>query len=117
MKTNILNFVITLIIALLLSPYLPWWSVMVAGFVSALFFSLKKASVFFVPFLAVFLFFVLYSYMLSSVNNFILAKKIAILLPLGGDPFVLILVTGLIGGLATGVAAMFGKQLSNLVKK
>lgn len=117
MKTNILNFVITLIIALLLSPYLPWWSVMVAGFVSALFFSLKKAAVFFVPFLAVFLFFVLYAYMLSSVNNFILAKKIAILLPLGGDPFVLILVTGLIGGLATGVAAMLGKQLSNLVKK
>jgi hypothetical protein len=90
---------------------------MVAGFVSALFFSLKKAAVFFVPFLAVFLFFVIYAYMLSSVNNFILAKKIAILLPLGGDPFVLILVTGLIGGLATGVAAMFGKQLSNLVKK
>jgi hypothetical protein len=117
MKTNILNFVITLIIALLLSLYLPWWSIMVAGFVSALFFSLKKAAVFFVPFLAVFLFFVIYAYMLSSVNNFILAKKIAILLPLGGDPFVLILVTGLIGGLATGVAAMFGKQLSNLVKK
>ncbi len=54
MKTNIINFVITIILALLLSLYLPWWSVMVAGFVSALFFSLKKAAVFFVPFLAVF---------------------------------------------------------------
>ena len=71
----------------------------------------------FVPFLAVFIYFVIYAYMLSSVNNFILAKKIAILLPLGGNPYMLILVTGLIGGIAAGVAAMFGKQLAGLVKK
>ena len=90
---------------------------MVAGFISALFFTLKKAAVFFVPLLAVFIYFVIYAYMLSSVNNFILAKKIAILLPLGGNPYMLILVTGLIGGIAAGVAAMFGKQLAGLVKK
>ncbi|MFT4806086.1 MAG: hypothetical protein ACJAZK_000877 [Psychroserpens sp.] len=117
MKTNIINFVITIIMALLLSLYLPWWSVMVAGFVSALFFSLKKAAVFFVPFLAVFCFWAIYAFIVSSANDFTLAKKIAVLLPLGGNPYVLILVTGLVGGLASGVAAVFGKQLVGLVRK
>jgi hypothetical protein len=90
---------------------------MVAGFVSALFFSLKKAAVFFVPFLAVFCFWAIYAFIVSSANDFTLAKKIAVLLPLGGNPYVLILVTGLVGGLASGVAAVFGKQLVGLVRK
>jgi hypothetical protein len=114
MKTNLINFIITIIIALILSQFLPWWSVMVAGFVSALFFSLKKAAVFFVPFLAILLFWSIYAFMVSSGNDFTLAKKIAVLLPFGGNPYILILVTGLIGGLAAGVAALLGKQLSLL---
>jgi hypothetical protein len=114
MKTNLINFIVTIIIALILSQFLPWWSVMVAGFVSALFFSLKKAAVFFVPFLAILLFWSVYAFLASSGNDFTLAKKIAVLLPLGGNPYILILVTGLIGGLASGVAALLGKQLSIL---
>lgn len=117
MKTNIINFVVTIIIALILSQFLPWWSVMVAGFVSALFFSLKRAAVFFVPFLAIFCFWSIYAFVISSANDFTLAKKIAVLLPLDGNPYVLILVTGLVGGLAAGVAALFGKQLAGLVRK
>ncbi|WP_460218799.1 hypothetical protein [Psychroserpens sp. MEBiC05023] len=112
---NLINFIVTIIIALLLSQFLPWWSVMVAGFVSALFFSLKQSAVFIVPFLAVFCFWVLYAFVISSANDFTLAKKIAVLLPLGGNPYVLILVTGLIGGLAAGVSALLGKQLSVIV--
>jgi hypothetical protein len=113
-KQNSINFVVTIIIAFILSQFLPWWSVMVAGFVSALFFSLKKLAVFFVPFLAIFLFWAVYAFLVSSANDFILAKKIAVLLPLGGNPYTLILVTGVVGGLAAGVAAMLGKQCSRL---
>jgi hypothetical protein len=116
MKNNIINFVVTIIIAVILSQFLPWWSVMVAGFVSALFFSLKRAAVFFVPFLAIFCFWAVYAVMVSSSNDFTLAKKIAVLLPLGGNAYLLILVTGLVGGLAAGVAAVFGKQLGGLVR-
>ena len=116
MKNNIINFVVTIIIAVILSQFLPWWSVMVAGFVSALFFSLKRAAVFFVPFLAIFCFWAVYAFMVSSANDFTLAKKIAVLLPLGGNAYLLILVTGLVGGLAASVAAVFGKQLGGLVR-
>jgi hypothetical protein len=38
-------------------------------------------------------------------------------LPLGGNPYTLMLVTGFVGGLAAGIAAVFGKQLSLVLKK
>jgi len=114
MKKNIINFSVTIILALILSQFLPWWSVMVAGFVSALFFSLKKAAVFFIPFLAILLFWSIYAFMISSGNDFTLAKKISKLLYLGGNPYLLILVTGIIGGLAAGISALLGKQCSLL---
>lgn len=112
MTKNITNFIVTIFIAYLLSLFMPWWSVMIAATATALFITLKKAAVFFIPFLAILLFWFLYSYLLSSGNDFTLAKRIAVLLPLDGNPYVLMLVTGIIGGLAAGISAIFGKQLS-----
>ena len=117
MTKNILNFIATLILALILSLFLPWWSVMTAALATALFIPLKKAAVFFVPFFAILLFWAVYTFMLSSGNDFTLAKRIAELLPLGGNPYALMLVTGIIGGLAAGITAIFGKQLSLVLNK
>jgi hypothetical protein len=117
MSKNIINFIATIILAYVLSLILPWWSVMTATLTTALFLQLKRTAVFFVPFLAILLFWVVYSYLLSSGNDFTLAKRIAVLLPLDGNPYVLMLVTGIVGGLAAGIAAVFGKQLSLVVKK
>ena len=58
-----------------------------------------------------------YSFMLSNANDFTLASKIAVLLPLGGNPYILILLTAVIGGVAAGVAGVFGKQCKGLIKK
>lgn len=112
MNNNIINFIATLILAILLSLVLPWWSIMTAALATSLFIPLKRIAVFVVPFLAILLFWVIYSYILSSGNDYTLAKRIAQLLPLGGNPYVLILITGLAGGIAAGIAAIFGKQLS-----
>ncbi|WP_430467772.1 hypothetical protein [Winogradskyella ouciana] len=117
MNKNILNFLATFVLALLLYLVLPWWSVMTAALASSLFIPLKKAAVFFVPFLAILIFWTFYSFMLSSGNDYTLAKRIAELLYLGGNPYVLMLVTGIIGGLAAGIAAVFGKQLSLVLSK
>ena len=116
MKQKSLNFIVTIVLAIILSQFLPWWSVMIAGFVSAVLIPLKKASVFFIPFVAVLLFWAVYAFSLSSANDYILAKKIAVLLPLGGNEYLLILVTGIIGGVSAGISAIFGKQLSLLFK-
>lgn len=117
MNKNIINFIATLILALLLSLFLPWWSIMTAALATALFIPLKKAAVFFVPFLAILLFWAVYSFMLSSGNDYTLAKRISVLLSLGGNPYALMLVTGIIGGLAAGIAAILGKQLSLVLSK
>lgn len=110
MRKIFLNFFATIILAFLLSQFLPWWSVMIAAFFAAFAIALKKSAVFFVPFLAISLFWIVYAFVLSSANGFILAKKIAVLFPFGGNAYLLILVTGVIGGVAAGVSAVFGKQ-------
>ncbi len=117
MTKNIINFIATIVLAYVLSLFLPWWSVMTAALATSLFISLKKAAVFFVPFLAIVIFWFVLSYFLSSANDFTLAKRIAVLLPLSGNPYVLMLVTCIVGGLAAGIAAIFGKQLSVALKK
>src|SRR5690606_18930290 len=117
MTKNIFNFIVTIIIAGILSQFLPWWSVMVAAFATSLFISLKKASVFVVPFLAIMIFWMVYAYVLSIATDFILAKKIAIFLPFNGNAFLLILVTAITGGLAAGISGIFGKQCVTLLSK
>lgn len=107
----------TLILALAFSFFLPWWSVMLAAFITAFRLSLKGISVFLVPFFAILLFWGVYAYILANGNNFVLSKKIAILLPLEGNPYLLVLVTAIVGGLAAGIAAIFGKQCQLLLRK
>ncbi len=117
MNKNIINFIATIVLAIILSQFLPWWSIMAAAIISGFIFSLKRSAVFTVPFLAIALLWIMHSFWLGNANDFILAKKIAILLPLKGSPDLLILVTGLVGGIAGGVAGVFGKQCSKLFGK
>ena len=116
MKKNLLHFLVVLTVAFLLSKLLPWYAIMIASFLTALSVPLKKAYVFFIPFLAIALLWMVQAYLLSNTNDFILAKKIAQLLPLGGNPYLLILVTGVLGGAAAGVAGIFGKQIASILK-
>jgi hypothetical protein len=116
MTNNTKNFVLTIVLAYVLSIFLPWWSVMLAAIISGCFIPLKKSAVFFIPFLAVALLWIVQSYFLSSSNDFLLAKKIATLLMLNGNSTLLLLVTGVIGGLAAGVSGIFGRQCRTILK-
>lgn len=112
MTKNSVNFIITIILAFILSFFLPWWSIMIAAGITATSIPLKKGAVFFIPFIAILIFWSIYCFVISSANDFTLAKKISQLLQIGGNPYILILVTGIIGGLAAGIAAIFGKQIT-----
>ena len=116
MNKNITSFIVTILMAVLLSIVLPWWSVMLAALLSALLIPLKKAAVFFVPFMAILLFWGIYCFVLSSGNDFTLAKKISELLQLGGNPYALILLTGILGGLAAGISGILGNQILAFAK-
>ena len=115
MSTKTINFIITLIFSISLSFILPWWGILLAAALTGYFIPLKRFTVFAIPFFAVFLFWFAYSYWLGSGNDFILAKKIGILLTLNGNPYLLILVTATVGGIAAGIAGVFGKQLKQIM--
>ncbi|MDP5082511.1 MAG: hypothetical protein NWP87_07650 [Winogradskyella sp.] len=117
MKANTTNFILTLILAIVFSTFLPWWSVMLATLATGFFIPLKKFAIFFIPFLSILLFWSIYSFILSNSNDYILAQRIAVLLPLGGNPYFLVLLTGIVGGLASGMAGIFGNQLYKVFKK
>lgn len=112
MIRSLINFTATILVAwFFASMGMDWWSAMLAGFISAYTVPLKGFKVFLVPFLAISLFWMVYAYVLSSSNDFILAKQIGVLLNIGDNPYLVIIITGLIGGIATGFSAIFGKQL------
>jgi len=117
MTKNIINCIATIILAAVLSLFLPWCSVMIAAFITSIGIPLKKVAVFFIPFLAILLFWAVYCFILSSTNDFTLAKKISQLLEIGGNPYALIFITGVIGGLAAGITAIFGKQITLFARK
>jgi len=117
MKKPITNFILTILLSIGLNMFLPWWSVMLAAFISSYLISLNKTAVFFVPFIATMSLWMTYGYLLSSANDFTLSTKIANLLPLGGNVFLLTLITGIIGGLAAGFAGITGHQLKRLKVK
>jgi len=67
-------------------------------------------------FLGVFLLWAGLAWWIDSKNNSILSERIAHVLPLGGNSMLLILVTGLVGGLVAGFAALSGAYLRPAAK-
>jgi hypothetical protein len=47
----------------------------------------------------------------DAANEHVLSAKVARILPMGGSYLVLILVTGIVGGLTSGLAALSGSYL------
>ena len=115
MKATLSNFILTVVLVVILSMDLPWWHIMLASMLTGFLIPLKKIKVFLVPFLAVFIIWIIHSYWLSHANDFILANKIAVLLPLNGNPYLLIFVTAIIGGLTAGISGVFGNQLKQIM--
>lgn len=111
------NFILTIILGVILSLFLPWWAVMLAAFLSGAIVRLRNVAAFFVPFGAIALLWIVNAWMLSSANDYTLASKIAVLLPLEGNVVLLILVTGVIGGIAAGIAGLFGNQCRAIMAK
>jgi len=91
--------------------YLPWWSIAIAAFIVAALIPQRPGLAFLAGFFAVFLLWSSLSFWLSNNNGHILAHKISLLILKVDNPFLLILVTGLIGGMIAGFAALTGSLL------
>lgn len=108
MKSFFLSILLIAVASFLLELFLPWWIIAVVAFAVTYFIKQNSFAAFLSGFVAVFLSWLVYAYILSGVNDNLLASKVAALLPLHGNVNLLFLVTGLIGGLVSGFGALTG---------
>lgn len=94
-----------------------WWFFTLVAFLVALLIHQKPGKAFFSGFLALFLLWCSLSFWIDMKNESILSAKISQLLPLGGSSLLLIIVTGLTGGLIAGFAALSGSYLRSSKSK
>ena len=96
--------------------YLPWWSLAITAFLSAVLVRQGPVKAFLSGFLGVFLLWALLAWWIDFKNEGLLSARIVSLLPLGGSSIALILVTSFVGGLVAGFAAITGSYLFSTVK-
>ncbi len=106
--------VVMFLIALLsfaLCLYLPWWSVAFAGFLVAICIPVGAGRSFLAGFIAVFCLWAAMGFFISNANGHLLAHKVSLLILKADNPYMLMLVTGLIGGLVAGLGSLSGGLL------
>ncbi len=89
----------------------PWWGFALTSFLVAILVHQKGWKAFLSGFLGLFLLWAGLAWWVDMQNNSLLSSKIAAILPLGGNSVLLILVTGFVGGLVSGLAAITGSYL------
>ena len=104
-----LLFLLIFVLAAVAQVFLPWWAITPICMVLAAWRPGRR------PFLAGFagvgLGWLLLAGWLTLQNDGLLAHRMALLLPLGGKPWLLVLVTAVLGGLVGGLAALAGARL------
>ena len=108
---------LTALLAFVAGIYMPWWGIAIAAFIAALVVGQHAGKAFLSGFLGVFILWACIAWWINEKNDGYLSVKIAELLPLGGNPVLLILVTGLVGGLVAGMGAMSGSFLRSSYKQ
>lgn len=105
-----MKFVITIVciavFSFLAGLYLPWWSVAVVAFLVSLIVHQKPALSFIAGFLGVLVVWMVLAALINSSNAGMLAAKIGTLMGVGDSAAIMILVTGFVGGLVGGLAAL-----------
>ncbi len=114
-----MKFTVSLILMAVLSfatcLYLPWWSIAIVCFIVSALIQQHPGLAFLCGFISLFLLWGGLSYWISDHNEHILAHKISIVILKKDDPNLLILVTGLIGAVIGGFAALSGSLLRKRV--
>ncbi len=117
-----MKFITAIILTALLAfisgllSFSPWWGFAVTSLIVALLVHQKAGKAFLAGFLGLFLLWGGLAWWIDMRNNGVLSQKIASVLPLGGNSILLIVVTGIAGGLVAGFAAMSGSYLRSSAK-
>ena len=117
-----MKFITAIILTALLAfisgllSFSPWWGFAVTSVLVALLVHQKAGKAFLAGFLGLCLLWGGLAWWIDMKNNGVLSQKIASVLPLGGNSILLIVVTGVAGGLVAGFAAMSGSYLRSSAK-
>ncbi|WPP50664.1 hypothetical protein [Catalinimonas niigatensis] len=96
--------------------FLPWWSVVIAAFLVNLWMPSKGFVDFLSGFLGVGLLWLIYAWLIDSDTASVLSARIAQLFNMPNASF-MIAITGLVGGIAGGFAALSGSQFRRIFIK
>lgn len=104
----LLSVLSTAMLAYAAGIFLPWWGIAIAGIISGVWLLQKPGIAFLSGFLAVFLLWAGFALVRSQMNDDILATRFAKLILKSDQPLLLVLMTGVIGGLVAGLGALSG---------
>ena len=88
--------------------YLPWWSLIISAFLLAFFTAPLNRSPFWAGFIGLFLSWGVLAFIIDIENNSILSSRVVKLFPIPESSILLILVTGIIGGIIGGFSSASG---------
>ena len=112
---NLLHIALVLLLARVLSFFMPWWSLALAAFVVALIMARKSGSAFLSGFLGIFLLWGGYAFFYNQQNDGALAAKMGDLFG-GLSPILLVLITAFLGGLLGGLSSLSGYWAKGLIR-
>jgi hypothetical protein len=113
----LLSVLLIIFFAFIAGLYLPWWSIALISFLVLLLIPQGVGISFLAGFISIFLLWAGLALVIDIKNESIMSQKIAALFSLGEASFILIIITGLLGGLVAGFAAMSGSTLRLILNK
>ena len=108
---------LTVLLSFIAGLYMPWWSIAIISFAVAALIHQKPFNAFLSGFFALFLLWGGLAYWIDMKNNHILSQRVAELMKLGPSSITIIIVTGIIGALVAGFAALSGSFLRSTPEK
>jgi hypothetical protein len=112
----ILQVILTALLAYLIELWLPSWAIVVCAAMVAILIRNPAATSFFSGFVAISLLWMTKATLIDVYTDSIISTKIAPLLGFQ-RPIILILITGLVGGILGGLSSLIGHQLYRALQK
>jgi hypothetical protein len=110
----ILKIFFTVVLAFFMQGFLPWWSAALSAFLIAFILYSKPGSSFLAGFLGIFLLWHTWAIVSNSVNDGILASRVAAIFQLPNTTLLMI-VTAIVGGLVGGLGGITGSYFRNWI--
>ena len=107
----LLSSLLIALFTLVITWWMPWWSLAIVAALTG--FALRPRPAFWAGFLGVFLLWFAVGFIADAQNDHILSTRMAGVLLLGGQWWLFLLVSALIGGLVGGLAAWTGATMAD----